>query len=91
MKAALQIQTLLRDEITTIKNCYFTPPFKIMNITEDKRGGDLHLMLMSSSPGILDEDVFEITKSSCQEQPIKKTLLIIKRKFTVCRIYSFFN
>ena len=60
MKAALQIQTLLRDEITTIKNCYFTPPFKIMNITEDKRGGDLHLMLMSSSPGILDEDVLEI-------------------------------
>jgi urease accessory protein len=31
-----------------------------MNITEDKRGKDLHLMLMSSSPGILDEDEYEL-------------------------------
>jgi urease accessory protein len=30
-----------------------------MNITEDKRGKDLQLMLMSSSPGILDEDEYE--------------------------------
>jgi urease accessory protein len=31
-----------------------------MNITEDKQGKDLHLMLMSSSPGILDEDEYEL-------------------------------
>jgi urease accessory protein len=31
-----------------------------MNITEDKKGGQLHLMLMSASPGILDGDVYEI-------------------------------
>lgn len=60
LKATLHIQTLFRNNISTIQNCYFTAPLKIMNITEDKRGKDLHLMLMSSSPGILDEDEVEI-------------------------------
>ena len=60
MKSTLHIQTLQRDEITVLYNCYFTPPLKIMNITEDKRGRDLQLMLMNCSPGILDEDVYEI-------------------------------
>lgn len=32
-----------------------------MNITEDKRGEQLALMIMSSSPGILDEDEYAIT------------------------------
>ncbi len=31
-----------------------------MNITEDKRGRDLHLMLMNSSPGVLDDDDYEM-------------------------------
>ena len=60
MKANLHIQTVLRDGSTKLGNCYFSPPFKVMNITEDKRGKDLHLMLMSSSPGILDEDDYEL-------------------------------
>jgi urease accessory protein len=60
LKAKLHIQTILRDGNTKLGNCYFSPPFKVMNITEDKRGKDLHLMLMSSSPGILDEDDYEL-------------------------------
>ncbi len=60
MKAKLQIQTILREGNTKLGNCYFSPPFKVMNITEDKLGKDLHLMLMSSSPGILDEDDYEL-------------------------------
>jgi urease accessory protein len=31
-----------------------------MNITEDKLSNPLHLMLMSSSPGVLDEDDYEL-------------------------------
>jgi urease accessory protein len=31
-----------------------------MNITEDKLNNPLHLMLMSSSPGVLDEDEYEL-------------------------------
>lgn len=60
LKANLHIQTILREGNTKLGNCYFSPPFKVMNITEDKRGKDLHLMLMSSSPGILDEDDYEL-------------------------------
>jgi len=40
---------------TRLASAYFTPPFKIANITEDKHG-PLQLMLMCSSPGILDGD-----------------------------------
>ena len=40
---------------TRLASAYFTPPFKIANITEDKNG-PLQLMLMCSSPGILDGD-----------------------------------
>lgn len=60
MKSKLQIQTSLYNGITQLGNCYFSPPFKVMNITEDKTGKLLHLMLMSSSPGILDEDEYEM-------------------------------
>lgn len=60
MKAKLHIQTILREGNTKLGNCYFSPPFKVMNITEDKRGRDLHLMLMSSSPGVLDDDDYEM-------------------------------
>ncbi len=60
MKANLHIQTSFRDDSTKLGNCYFSPPFKVMNITEDKLGRTLHLMLMSSSPGILDDDDFTL-------------------------------
>lgn len=56
MIARLHIQAALRNGITCLKQGYCTPPFKIANITEDKRAGVLHLMLMSASPGILDGD-----------------------------------
>ncbi len=59
MKSNLHIQTSFNNGITQLSNCYFSPPFKVMNITEDKQGKDLQLMLMSSSPGILDEDAYE--------------------------------
>lgn len=60
MNARLHIQTILRNDITCLKQSYFTAPFKVANITEDKQSKQLHLMLMSSSPGILDEDEYEI-------------------------------
>ena len=60
MIANLHIQTALRDNITYLKQVYYTPPFKVANITEDKMSGQLELMLMSSSPGILDGDEYHI-------------------------------
>jgi urease accessory protein len=60
MIAKLYIQTALRNSITCLKENYFTPPFKVTNITEDKNSKKLHLMLMNSSPGILDKDEYEV-------------------------------
>lgn len=60
MIAQLHIQVAGRAGIAFLKKAFFTTPFKVMNITEDKTGEQLHLMLMSSSPGILDGDLYDM-------------------------------
>lgn len=60
MNAKLQIQVSLRNGNTYLKQCYATPPFKVADITEDRQSGNLQLMMMCSSPGILDKDTYEI-------------------------------
>ena len=60
MNAKLHIQVSKRNGITYLEHCYATPPFKVANITEDKMSEQLQLMMMSSSPGILDKDVYEL-------------------------------
>lgn len=60
MNAALHIQIGERKDCSYLKQVYFTTPFKVANITEDKIQHELHLMLMSSSPGILDGDVYDM-------------------------------
>jgi len=61
MKAALHVQTGLRNGISWLKKSYASTPFKVANITENKTDHTLQLMLMSSSPGILDGDEFKLT------------------------------
>lgn len=60
MNAELNILIGERKSCSYLKQVYFTTPFKVANITEDKAQNDCHLMLMSSSPGILDGDVYNI-------------------------------
>lgn len=60
MIAKLFIQTAARNGKTFLKNSFYSPPFKLADITEDKKGARLHLMIMSSSPGILDNDEYRI-------------------------------
>src|SRR5664279_4889014 len=60
MIASLYIQTAYRENRTYLKSAYFNPPFKVADITEDKNANQLHLMLMSSSPGILDDDHYQL-------------------------------
>jgi urease accessory protein len=61
MISHVQIQTATRQDITRLKQAYSTPPFKVANITEDKKAHLLHLVLMSSSPGILDGDEYNLS------------------------------
>src|SRR6476620_10915262 len=58
MITELHIETGKRGDQTFLKKAYFTPPLKVLDITDDKRGSLLDLMLMSSSPGVLDGDVY---------------------------------
>ena len=60
MIARLHIQTALRGQSTYLKSAFCTPPFKVADITENKKEATLQLMLMSSSPGILDEDAYQM-------------------------------
>jgi urease accessory protein len=55
MESDVVVRVAVRDGISYLASSYFTPPFKIANITEDKTG-PLFLMLMCSSPGVLDGD-----------------------------------
>ena len=69
MISTVKIDTYLRNEITHLKSAFHTTPFKVAEIREDKNQAILELMLMSSSPGILDSDSydFEITvQENCQ-------------------------
>lgn len=56
MQSEVTIRVAMRNGISYLASSYFTPPFKVANITEDRSVNDLHLMLMCSSPGVLDGD-----------------------------------
>ncbi|MEO6636896.1 MAG: urease accessory protein UreD [Ginsengibacter sp.] len=43
-----------------LKSAYHKQPFKLADITEDKSGNALRLMITSSSPGVLDNDEYFI-------------------------------
>ncbi|MEO6229625.1 MAG: urease accessory protein UreD [Ferruginibacter sp.] len=60
MIASLHIKTRLKQQVTVLENVFCTTPFKVANITENKKLKELQLMLMSSSPGILDGDVYQM-------------------------------
>lgn len=60
MNAALHITIGNQGGFSYLKQVYFTTPFKVANISQQKKQPTLHLMLMSSSPGILDGDSYDI-------------------------------
>lgn len=60
MISELYIKTALRQNITYLEKAYCTQPFKVANITENKKNETLQLMLMNSSPGILDGDEYKM-------------------------------
>lgn len=56
LTAKVHIRTALRNGKTILQNAYSSSPFKLADITEDRSRNELKLMLMSSSPGMLDAD-----------------------------------
>lgn len=60
MTGVLRIQCATRNGKTILKDSYSTQPFKLADVTEDKADRRLHLIVMSYSPGILDNDHYKI-------------------------------
>lgn len=56
MISRVKIETIEKQGITQLKSIFTTSPFKFLEIREDKKNPVLELMLMSSSPGVLDHD-----------------------------------
>ena len=57
----LNLTTACRSGITYLKDAYCTPPFKLVPVGENRHDPWLRLLLMSSSPGLLDGDQYELT------------------------------
>lgn len=60
MRSILRISAAVRNGRTFLREGYAEAPFRIANISEDKSSSCLHLMLMCSSPGVLDGDNYEL-------------------------------
>ena len=56
MKATIQLQAVKKNGRTVLQHRFCSAPFKVMDVTEDKKKETLHLMIMSASPGVLDGD-----------------------------------
>ena len=56
LKATVQIAVGCRDGKSFLQKSLCLSPYKIADVTEDRRRNELRLLLMSSSPGMLDGD-----------------------------------
>ncbi|WP_162633053.1 urease accessory protein UreD [Echinicola strongylocentroti] len=54
-----RLKTGLREQ-TILKDVFFTPPFNLVEVRENKKNPLLEVMVMSSSPGMLNDDVYDI-------------------------------
>ena len=53
------LKTGLREQ-TIVQDVYFTPPFNLVEVRLNKKNPLLEMMVMSSSPGILNDDFYDI-------------------------------
>ncbi len=56
----LHIVAAHKNDKSFLRSAYYKQPFKLANVTEDKSRDGLHLMITSSSPGVLDNDEYFI-------------------------------
>lgn len=83
MTASLYLETGLRNGITFLKRCYYTPPLKIADVTEGSKTATLAVMLMSASPGILDGDRYDMHFHIAAGTSIKMYTQGYQRLFTM--------
>lgn len=59
MKGSLKLSVDFKEARSCLKDMYFSAPFKVMNISA-RKAVKLDLMIMSSSPGMLDQDDYQV-------------------------------
>jgi urease accessory protein len=83
MRSKLYITAGYKNNSTYLKNSFCTHPFKIANVTEDRSARLMKLMIMSSSPGVLDNDHYEVEISVEEEAQLQLTTQSFQRLFTM--------
>src|SRR5690349_6225167 len=83
MIAQVNIKAHCKNGIICLGESFFTPPFKIATITENRKAGLLDLMLMNSSPGILDEDDYELKIDIKENASLRLHTQSYQRLFTM--------
>jgi urease accessory protein len=84
MNATVLIQIAEHNKRYFLKQVYTEPPFKVADITEGKKQ-QLELMLMSSSPGVLDEDRYAIDIELEERSSLQLTTQAYQRLFCMTR------
>ena len=83
MISKVRIETHEKNGVTQLKSAFFTTPFKVVDVREDKKNTVLQLMLMSSSPGILDEDDLYFDYLLHENSKLEMTSQSFQRLFTM--------
>jgi urease accessory protein len=85
MNASVRIEVGYKNQRSFLKECFCTQPFKVADVTENKKENQLHLVLMSSSPGILDGDHYAVDIKVGKKSYLKLTTQSYQRLFQMKR------
>jgi urease accessory protein len=83
MNASVLIQVATHNDSSFLKQAYAEPPFRVANVTETRNPEQLELMLMSSSPGVLDEDCYNINIGLDENTALHLTTQSYQRLFSM--------
>jgi urease accessory protein len=84
VKEHIFIKVAARNDRSVLERNFFRQPFKVADISEDKCDPALHLMIMSSSPGILDKDHYRVKIELGEHTSVKMATQGYQRLFTMC-------
>ena len=83
MITLLSIETANRNGKTILAKSFASSPLKIANITENTNGRLLNIMLMSSSPGILNGDQYQLQITVSANCSLRLNTQSFQRLFTM--------
>lgn len=83
MISKVSIEAEVKNGLTQLKSAFFNTPFKVVDIREDKKNPLLELILMSSSPGVLDEDELYFDFTLHENSQMEFTTQSFQRLFTM--------